>query len=239
MAEAITDEGVFLWKVRHGDHGFVVRFFTRQGGAQSLLMQGIKGRKSSLSAYLFPLSILELEIAAHQGKGMLRLKDLRLTSDAGRLQFDVHKHAVAGFLAELLYRALPEQHPDSTLFAFLKYSASELNQRENIANFHLSFLLQLSHFLGFYPQREEHPSGTQFLDLREGRFVRQRPLHLDYIESYFAGLWMDIMDNGADISSLRRSDRRELLEQMLRYYALHLQGMKSLRSLDVLHELYN
>ena len=86
---------------------------------------------------------------------------------------------------------------------------------------------------------EEHPSGTQFLDLREGRFVRQRPLHLDYIESYFAGLWMDIMDNGADISSLRRSDRRELLEQMLRYYALHLQGMKSLRSLDVLHELYN
>lgn len=240
MVETGKEEAIFLWKVRHTDHGFVVRMLTQSMGIRPFLLQGIKGKKSALTAYMFPLAVLALETSIDNTKGIPRIKAIEPAFDLSCLRFDFDKNAIAAFLAEVLHRTLPEQEGDLRLYAFIRMAARSLAETKESANFHLIFLIQLTQYLGFYPSLTPNfKSG--FLDFREGSFTATRPMHLDYIEPYFVQLWIEIMQCGfEDIGKikLRRETRREILNQILRFYALHLQGMGHIRSLEVLEEMY-
>jgi DNA repair protein RecO (recombination protein O) len=242
MASPATEEAVLLWKVRHGDHGFVLRMFTLSGGIRPFILQGVKGKKAALSAYLFPLSILELELSGGKSGSMGRIAELRPAIDVSDLRFDVHKNAIATLIAEILNKCIAEGQSESMLYYFIKMSVRQLANARQMGNFHLSFLIHLSHYLGFLPQLKGQTHRPLFLDLREGLFVAQRPLHLDYLEQYFTEKWMEFIKMAPEDSasiSLRRSERREILEQILKFYAIHLPGTQRLKTPEVLVSLYD
>jgi DNA repair protein RecO (recombination protein O) len=79
------------------------------------------------------------------------------------------------------------------------------------------------------------------LDLQEGQFVRERPTHPYFIEgnaaSVTARLYQITTYEQLENMQLDRNQRRELLENYLQFYALHIHDFGTLRSLPVLKEV--
>ena len=149
------------------------------------------------------------------------------------------KMAITLFLAEFLYHALRgEQQPDQQLFDYMKHSFLWLDAAtDSYANFHLSFLMHLSRFLGFYPNLEVHP----YFDLREGSFCDVPPLHGDFLRPDEASRIHDMMRmdyQNMHLFRMNRIDRNRCLDVMLDYYRLHLPSFPELKSLSVLQELF-
>ena len=61
------------------------------------------------------------------------------------------KIAVVLFLSEVLSSALREEEANTSLFQYLTNSLSWFDMQDNLANFHILFLLSLTKHLGFYP----------------------------------------------------------------------------------------
>ncbi|HRQ49528.1 MAG TPA: DNA repair protein RecO, partial [Agriterribacter sp.] len=104
----------------------------------------------------------------------------------------------------------------------------------------LFFALHLTAFSGF-SIRDDYSAEKKILDLREGIFVQDIPLH-----PYYAG-----EQAGALISQLLKvmqpcelhhihlslTARRELLDYILQFYALHIQDFGTMKTLPVLQEV--
>jgi DNA repair protein RecO (recombination protein O) len=59
------------------------------------------------------------------------------------------------FLSEVLSNSIQEEEQNKTLYSYLETAFTWLDVHDKIANFHLLFLLNLTGFLGFYPDMSE------------------------------------------------------------------------------------
>jgi DNA repair protein RecO (recombination protein O) len=74
-----------------------------------------------------------------------------------------------------------------------------------------------------------------------GQFTPLRPMHPDFLEPETAASLNLLLHMPAkDIASLRLTgeERTDLLTRLLRYYSLHLPGIRQLRSLQVLKDVF-
>jgi DNA repair protein RecO (recombination protein O) len=116
------------------------------------------------------------------------------------------------------------------------------------ANFHLTFLMRMSRFLGFYPNLSLTPipsqngeEGTIYFDLREGRFCSLAPTHSDFLqpdEARLIHLLMRMDFPTMHLFQLSRHERNRITEVLLQYYQLHIPQFPALKSLSVLQELW-
>ena len=112
---------------------------------------------------------------------------------------------------------------------------------EGFANFHIAFLVGLSSYLGFEPGVRTNTDNV-FFDLANGKFVPLPPVHGNYADEEISNILADFYVASYDtISSiiLTGAQRNEVLETLVRYYSLHLPGLKKIRSLEVLKEVFS
>ena len=55
------------------------------------------------------------------------------------------------FLSEMLNHTIQEEEKNEALFTFLETALTWLDNHDEMANFHLILLLEITKFLGFYP----------------------------------------------------------------------------------------
>ena len=72
------------------------------------------------------------------------------------------------FLAEMLKNCIREEEANEDLFVFLEQSFLWLDKNDEVANFHIFFLLQLSMYLGFFPDATEIQKN--YFNIVEGNF---------------------------------------------------------------------
>lgn len=189
-------------------------------------------------AHFQPLTQLEL-VAVHRNKGTLEsIREAKVYCPYSSLYTDVVKSAMTQFLAEMLCNCIREEERNQDLYHFLETTLQWLDTHDNIANFHLFFLLSLSKYLGFYPDTS-HPDYSYF-DLLEGEFVNV-PTLSPMMSAEVSGHFKRFL--GSDFENIHRIrmkkwDRQVLLEQIVLYFELHLQGFRKPRSLAVLHEVF-
>ncbi len=144
------------------------------------------------------------------------------------------------FLNEVIYKTVKQQTPDENLFDFL-FSAIEWldNETEGLANFHLLFLINLTRYLGFYPDRFMAGEADYF-DLKNGMFNRYKPDGLQYISPPYTQIFNTLLQAGfssATILKINNEDRRHLIIKLLEYYSLHTENFGIIRSHEVLEEV--
>jgi DNA repair protein RecO (recombination protein O) len=145
------------------------------------------------------------------------------------------------FLGEVLVSILKEESPNAELFDFIEESVKYYDQNNaGFANFHLAFLAGLSSFLGFEPAKKISDSQI-FFDMKNGSFSETPPVHGYYssIENsaILARIFASSFDDIKNIA-LTGKQRNEILDDLLRYYNLHLSGLTSIKSLEVLKEIF-
>ena len=237
----VTTRAIVFSSVKYSEADLIVTCYTRSSGIKSYLLRGVlKSKKGKLKAsYFQPLTQLELE-AVHKDKGTLeRIKEVKVLHPYVSLHTDVIKGTVVMFLAEMLKNCIKEEARNEPLYDYLEASFLWLDSNDRIANFHLLFLLKLTAFLGIYPDTS-NMEGDWF-NLQEGYFASE--MDGNYCET---GDSVNILKGlfGIDFDALEavnidRKRRSEVLNLLLSYYQLHLQGYKKPRSLLILNELFN
>ena len=234
--------GIVLHQIKYTDSGIIVQMYTKKFGRQSFLIKGMRNRKTGKHNILFqPMFILDIELYYKPTRDMQSLKEFSVSFTPYNIYNNIKKSSVAIFLGEVLTSVLKEESPHEELFEFIKESIMYFDMsNEGYANFHIAFLAGLSSFLGFEPgprlDRED-----AFFDMTNGVFVSLPPVHGNYaaadisdiLAKFFIASWND-MDN----IILSGSKRNEVLETLIRYYSLHLPGLKKINSLEILKEVF-
>jgi len=237
----ITTKAIILSSLKYGDTSLIVKAFTASDGLKSYLLRGVlNSKKGKLkTAYFQPLMQLEI-VANHKNKGTLeRIKEAKVSYHYQTLHAQIAKNAMTLFLAEMLSNSIHEEESNNDLFLFLETMIQWLDSHDKIANFHIYFLLQLTKYLGVYPDTTHIDS--LYFDLLEGEFTNQFNLNPllqnDNLKNFknFLGINFDALDS----IILNKKARQELLQSLILYFELHLQGFRKPKSLEVLNQVFS
>ncbi len=248
----VKTEAIVLHSLKYGETRLIVDLFTKEVGRLSCILPLPKTPKSRLKKQYFqPMTLLEVEIDLRQRLQLQKLKDARLLSAYASIPFSPEKLALSLFIAEFLYHALRSEQQNEPLFAYLVDAIQWLDIAETgYANFHLTFLMRMSRFLGFYPNLEvrgmrsevREMSETEFFfDLHEGQFCTSAPTHRDFLQPDDARRIHTLMRMDfptMKLYRLNRTDRNRIVDVLLHYYRLHIPQFPELKSLSVLQELW-
>jgi DNA repair protein RecO (recombination protein O) len=235
--------GIVFKLTDYSETSVVVQIFTEKFGLQSYLINGVKRPKAKIRMNsLQPLHLLDM-IVYHKSSGNIqRVSELRHQPVFQTIPYDVVKSSVTMFLNEVLYKSVRQHEPDDVLFEFLFHAIEILDSLGGgLANFHLYFLLRLTRFLGFYPDQISASTDSWF-DLKNGVYSRQQPPHALIIEPTLTAIWINILNSNFDnLQNLKisSSDRKVILEKIIMYYQLHVEGFGNIKSHEVLEEVLN
>jgi DNA repair protein RecO (recombination protein O) len=235
-------KGIILHQIKYTDSGIVAQLYTKKFGRLSFLIKGMRNRKAGKHNILFqPMFILDLEMNYKASREIQVLKEFSASFAPYDIHSNIKKSSVAIFLGEVLTSVLREESPHEDMFDFIEESIIYFDScKEDYANFHIAFLAGLSGFLGFEPGTRENEDDTYF-DMTNGIFVPIPPVSGNYankqVSDILAGFFSGSYEDGSKIS-LTGVQRNEVLETLVKYYSLHLPGLRKIRSLEVLKEVF-
>ena len=238
----VTTKAIIFTSLKYGDTSLIVKAFTVSDGLKSYLLKGILAAKRGKlkTAYFQPLTQLEI-VANHKNKGTLeRISEAKVSYHYQTLHTEITKNAMTLFLAEMLSNSIHEEERNEGLFQFLEASLQWLDTHDDdVSNFHLLFLIRLTKYLGFYPDTN-NIEGSYF-DLLEGEFTNTPSLNPVLTGSnliYFKKV-LGINFDKIDTIKMNKINRQELLQSLVLYFELHLQGFRKPKSLAVLNEVFS
>lgn len=234
-----------LRTVRHDDRTSILTVWSAERGRVAVSMPAGAGREAQRRrALTMPLALVEGIVVGRPGREVVRLRDLRPMAVTASLHSHPVKTALALFLADVLEGVLRTTGPDEHLSEFLFGSVRALDAMTSghgVANFHLWFLRALATLTGIAPDFGSWRPGAVF-DMAEGVFRATPPLHGRFLDPGRAravhALGRFTLDNIARVR-LDRTTRREMLDGILEYFAMHgaLTGSAT-RSLDILKTIF-
>lgn len=237
----ITTNAIVISKLKYKDHDLIVKCYTQQLGIVSFLLRGVlKSKKSNVkAAYFMPLSQLQISFNYKDNRSLQGISDTKMNHVYKSLHTHVLKSAIVMFLSEILSGTLKEEEPNETLFSYLEASLLWLDEQAEYSNFHLLFLLNLSKYLGFYPDttNKEH---THF-SLKEGKFENNQFDNYT-ISGENLTLLKQLLGTTFDALSevkINSKQRQSFLGMILLYFELHLGSFKPPKSLQIFNQVFN
>ncbi|RZJ35134.1 MAG: DNA repair protein RecO [Flavobacterium sp.] len=233
----VKTKAIVISAIRYQEKSLIVKCFTQAAGLKSYFVHNAFSHRSPLRISFFqPLNILEIE-ATHKNKGTLEnFKEVRLAVPFTTVNTEITKSTIVIFISEILHHSIREEECNEDLFAFLETALHWLDTHDEIANFHLILLLEITKFLGFYPDTSN--LDLPFFEVTEGVFTE---LHAaSCLDEKQTNLFKKLIglrfSTGQKIFS--SNERQTLLQLLLDYYACHLEGFKRPKSLEVLREVF-
>ena len=237
----IKTEAIVIHAIRYGEADLIVKMFTKDFGIVSFMVKRVlKSKKGKLRASFFQLgSILEIDTVFKNKKGLDLLKEVKPIYHFNSLHTIIVKSSIVTFLLEILNNVLIEEQPDKELYQFICDSLVYLDQNQEITLYHMVFLLELTSFLGCYPDTSN--SGAEEFDLETASYIsysKNKDLLTGELLANFNLLLGTKFDELKKIS-IAKTQRKELLNSILKYYQFHVPGYREPKSLIVLEQLFS
>jgi len=234
----LTTQGIVIQSIRYSDSKLIIKLLCSNLGYKSFMIRSSK-RPTNASQHLFqPLRIIEFETDFQEVSRFLSMKTPRLAAPLYNLTTDPIKMAMTLFMNEVLAKTMADDYANDRLFFFLKNSILLLDDAIDAKNFHLWWLIEITRYYGFYPSRNR----GEFFDLQQAQFTDYRPSHPHYLESTAANSLYSLLDlewPQAQLMELHSSIRKQLLHALVTYLKLHLDNLREIKSLDVLHAVFH
>lgn len=235
-------DAIILRSINYSDTSVILKCYSKQKGVVSVIARGVKKKKKNHVMGLFqPLSMVEIVSYSKKADSELKnLKEIKSSFFYNSLHSDPMKLGLTMFLAEILELTLKEEEPNELLYNFLETSFRYLDEIESYANFHISFLIELSKFLGFYPHFN---NGTKkYFDLEYGVFYDSETnspylFSGELIDNFIKFLGTKFVESNEVV--LNKQQRSNLLKFLMQYYTLHISNFREPKSLEVLKTLYS
>ena len=235
-------KGVVLNTVRYSDKHNIVHIYTDGRGLMSFAVPLGKTNAARMrNAMLMPLSLVELEAGVRPGRDLSMLREVRRSYPLATVYSDPVKNAIALFISELLAHVIQEPEGNDPLFRDIEQAVRLLEQMPGqVANFHICFLYHLGAHLGIQPNLESYRKGYWF-DMTEGIFVPaavRGHMHLKPDEAQVIHLLSRMTFSNMGVFRFSREQRNRVLDLIISYYRLHTAAIGTLRSPDILKQLF-
>lgn len=234
--------GIVLHHIKYKESSAIIHAYTDLHGRQSYIINNVRGKKGQhRSNLLQPLFFLEMEVYHKPVREMQRVKEFSQYISFRNIPFDISRSTQAMFIAEILYKSLKEEEANPELFDFLLHAIQwfDTSEEQQIL-FHILFMVQLTKYLGFFPENNYNANSCYF-DLRNGQFTGAAQVHPYIInKDVSAELHKLLKKSFSNIGSLKipHDMRASLTDSLLDYYRFHIQDFGKLRSISVLKEIY-
>lgn len=237
----VTTKAIVLNTIKYNDSSLIVKCYTLEEGVKTYLIRGVlKSKKRGIkAAYFQPLTQLNI-VANHNNKGTLNsIKDVNIATTYNAIYKDVTKQCVVLFLSEFLTYSIQEEEKNEPLFKYIETSFIWLDIHNKISNFHLLFLLNLTRFLGFYPDLTE--KDKLGFNLLEGNFTdlinEKNVIYKNDFHQFKKLLGINFDD--IETVAYSKQERQVVLKIIIQYFELHLDGFRKPKSLQVLETVFS
>jgi DNA repair protein RecO (recombination protein O) len=235
----IKTRAIVISSIKFQEKSLIVKCFTFSDGLKSYFVRdAFSSRKSNQKiAYFQPLTILEIE-AVHKNKGTLEnFKEIKIAQPFHSIHSNILKSTIVIFISEILNYSIHEEEKNENLFIYLEATLNWLDNHSEIANFHLILMLEMTKYLGFYPDVNDFEQ--KYFDINEGRFslFYGSSSLSEHETNLFKKLIVLKFDNNQKIFHV--IERQILLKILIDYYLNHLDGFKKPKSLEVLKEVFS
>ena len=213
---------IVLHLTKYSDSSAVMHAIDSVGGRKSFLVRGL-GKKHQVSL-LHPLNILDAVSVETPKSSLAILKEWTPVAPLESIRSDIFKSSEAIFLSEVLYRSLRTEVTDESLFDWLCAAVASLETAEgSVANFHLWFLVSYIIRLGLGPAspEETEPKGLFSHEEMELLFKIMKSSQSETLALPLSG-----------------ARRQAFAKDAMRYLSYHLGADLTIKSLPVLHELF-
>lgn len=237
----INTKAIVLSKIKYKDYDLIVKCYTQELGVISFILKGVlKSKKGNAkTAYFQLLSQLQLVIQHKNNRSLQTIKEVKLAHHYSSLQTNVLKSAITMFLAEILSNVLQEEEKNPILYSYIETTLLWLDEHDQFANFHLLFLLNLTKYLGFYPDTPNRESS--YFNLTEGFFSSQK-MNKNCISGENLTLLKQLLGTTFDelySVKINSKQRQSFLNMILVYFELHLGNFKHPKSLQIFNQVFN
>jgi len=236
----ISSPAIILSKVRYQDNDLIVKCLTRDLGVVSYMIKNISMSKKSKNKFAFfqLLNILDLETNYNSNRSIQYIKDLKVKYNFTSLHTNIYKSSVVMFLSEILSNIIHVETKDMELFDFIEKSLIWYDKSEDSSTFYLIFLMKITHYLGFYPDCTN--MSYNYFNLEEGLFESSKNSQY-VIEGSSLVLFKTILGIKFDSNKLPfidKTNKKDILKNILIYFKLHVDGFKDPKSLKVLNQIF-
>jgi DNA repair protein RecO (recombination protein O) len=213
--------GVVFRFTKYGESSIIVNIFTELFGLQSYIVNGVRSKSSKNRIALYqPLTLLDMVVYHRENANINRIKEVKCLYPYQSIHLDIRKSAVALFINEIVNKTIKEESHAEELSDFMIKSFITLDQIENqVENFHLRFLVKLSRHLGFGAYNANEILGARLIDESNEKLLTNL-----------------IASDYADSITISNSQRRELLDVLLKFYGDHI-AVGEIRSVQVLRDV--
>lgn len=237
----ITTNAIVLSKLKYRETDLIVKCYTQQYGIISFILRNVlKSKKgNSKAAYFQLLSQLKMEIVYKNNRSLQTIKETRLNHIYTSLHSNVIKGSIVMFLAEVLSSTLKEEEQNENLFSYIETTLLWLDNHAEYSNFHLLFLVNLTRYLGFYPDITNIK--YNFFNLNDGEFEEKKKNEYSIggeniiLLKQLLGITFDALSS----VKINNTQRQSFLSMILLYFELHLGSFKTPKSLQIFNQVFN
>jgi DNA repair protein RecO (recombination protein O) len=236
----VSSSAIVLSKVRYQDNDLIIKCLTRDLGVVSYMVKNISVTKKSKNKFAFfqLLNILDLETNFNPNRSIQYIKDLKIKYSFKSLHTNIYKSSVVMFLSEILSTIIHNEIKDIELFDFIESSLIWYDKSEESSTFYLIFLMEMTDYLGFYPDCTN--MHYIYFNLEEGLFENSKNSKY-VIKGGSLVLFKTILGIKFDSNKLPFIDKmkkKDILKNIIIYYKLHVDGFKEPKSLKVLNQIF-
>ena len=234
--------GIVLHVLKYTDKNSIAHIYTDARGRMSFLIpQGNTRSARMRNATFMPLSVVEFEARIMPGRDLASLKDSKPIVPLHRLYADPVKSAIAMFMSELLTRTIQESERNAQLWEYLFRSVQLLDSIDDgVANFAIFFLYNLGAFIGIQPDTGTYMPGYWF-DMENGVFSRSMPSGRNALPPDEAAALVQLSRmtfSNLHLFRFSHTQRNAVLDAALRYFRLHNSTVGTMRSPEILRQIF-
>lgn len=238
----VTTNGIVFHFIKYGGSSLIATIFTREYGRQSFIVNAARSKISkNKTGILQPLFLVNIVAYEKQLREIQRVKEIEISKTYQNIPFEIVKLTQAVFIAEILYKTIKEQESYPEIYDFIQNSLLYFDLMEKgVSNFHLWFLFRLTEYLGFLPDIP-FVGHQGWFDLTQGAVVVSEPAHLLFMHKQATRVFTDLSVlkiNELPDFRIPHEMRGYLLEHLIKYYQIHFENLREIKSLKVLRELF-
>lgn len=236
----VKTRAILLKTVKYSENSVIARFYTEEFGLESFIINNIRSKKAPINAaHLQPLNLLEADIYQRNNANLQRIKELRCQPLLQNVYTDMVKTSAIVFMQEVLGKVIIEKEKNQELFTFLFDEVYRIEKMTKLPALYPTYwLVKLSQYLGFPPATDTWEEGHLFLPV-EGIFSTDNtePLYFTAPIAKIIYKLSSTMPENLGLIEANANIRKELLDKLLLYYKVHIEGFNELKSNKILAEV--
>ena len=236
-----STSAIVLSKIRYKDNDIIVKLFTKEYGAISFIVKGSQNSKKNKIKYVYfqELTILEIQFNYNLKRDLQYIKDIEIKHNYTSSHTDLVKVSVIMFLSEVLSNVITHQKRDIQLYNYIEQSLIWYDINKSNTYFHMIFLIELTRYLGFYPDMLSN--NFKYFNLEGGSYEKSKTSEYS-ITGDSLNLFNQILGIKFDsnpLPALNSKDKMEIINIILTYYKLHINNFKPIKSLEIVKNIFS